>query len=125
MNTIIKLTNSFVDVPEGDILLEVPPKPIERLAFQWALAQGKELIGKLSSGTVAIWIDPDPLFIGIALMITTYLTTQGRAATWIIMENEAGWVLSPFAEEGADYLTLVKGGEAQFSGPKASTNISC
>jgi len=106
MSTIVKLTEDYVDVPKNAILLEITKRPEESKLYEWALEQGKELISILekTTGSTAIWLDPDPMHIGIALMLTTWLSTQARTVNWIVQVKQIGWVLQKFQEEGNDYL---------------------
>jgi hypothetical protein len=99
VDTIIILTKQVVDTADLKVL---DLKDIKDHVD--AIQKCNDVLSQLE-GKVAIWLDPEPLYIGVALM-----------------QREIGWPLNDFQIAGSDYL---KGGEAQHLGPKASTNISC
>jgi hypothetical protein len=117
MDTIVVLTKQVVDTVD---LKVIDLKDVKDHAD--AIEKCNVILPQLE-GKVAIWLDPEPLFIGVALMITTWLSYQVRSANWIIMQREVGWPLNDFQVAGSDYL---KGENTQVSSPlKAEINISC
>jgi len=117
MDTIVILTKQAVDTMDLKVL---DLKNIKDHAD--AIEKCNAILPQLE-GKVAIWLDPEPLYIGIALMITTWLLHQVRSANWFVTQKEVGWPMKDFFDAGNDYL---KGENTQeVLSPLGAINISC